>query len=135
MQERSKIQHVLVKMYRSSDRLMVAVPLPGLEPEDVLVTVDEHGCLLIQGAERGLLKDVKELLLDEWSVGSYRRELTLPNTVDGSRANVTYRNGVLVIALPIVQRNIAARITLDRVGTAYGERAGNAGRTVQFSKQ
>lgn len=121
------MQHVLVKMYRSADRLMVAVPLPGLEPEDILVEVSRDDRLLIQGSRRGMLKDIKELLIDEWSVGQYRRELDLPNPVDGKKANVTYRNGVLVVALPISQKTVAATLMLDRVGTAYGEYAGQAG--------
>lgn len=69
LQEQPKKQHILVKVYRSTDRLMVAAPMPGLEPEDILVEVTPTGHLLLQGDLRGVLKDIKELLLDEWSVG------------------------------------------------------------------
>jgi len=56
---------VPVKVYRSADRITVAAPLPGLQPEDILVTVTEEGHLVIYGEVRGMLKDIKELLLDE----------------------------------------------------------------------
>src|SRR2546428_1471854 len=127
MQEKENIQQVPIKVYRTADRLMVAAPMPGMQPEDILVQVSEDGRLILQGELRGLLKDVKELLLDEWSVGSYYREITLPNAVDAEQANVTYGNGVLVVALPISDHTRAARLTLDTVGPAHGERAGNAG--------
>ena len=128
MQEKAKIQHIPVKVYRSADRLMVAAPTPGLQPEDILVKVTENNVLTIQGELRGILKDIKELLLDEWSVGGYYRELELPNTVDGEHANVTYGNGVLVVALPISQQTVPAILQLERVGTDHGERVGMAGR-------
>src|SRR5207237_928066 len=76
MQEQAKIQQIPVKVYRTSDRLMVAAPMPGLQPEDILVEVTPDGLLVIQAVVRALLKDVKELLLDEWSVGCYYRELS-----------------------------------------------------------
>ncbi len=81
----------------------------------------------MQGDIRGLLKDVKELLTDEWSVGSYYREIQLPNPVDGEHANVTYGNGVLVVNLPISEKTVTATLVLEKTGSARGERVGNAG--------
>lgn len=127
MQEHAKLQQVPVKVYRSSDRLMVAAPMPGLQPEDILVEITENGRLIMQGDLRGLLKDIKELVLDEWSVGHYYRELPLPDTVDGTLANVTYGNGVLVVAMPLSDHTHPANLTLDTVGPAHGEHAGKAG--------
>lgn len=127
MQEQPKIQQVPVKVYRTPDRLMVAAPMPGMEPEDIVVEVAEGNRLILSGELRGMLKNVKELLMDEWSVGAYYRELILVDAVDGERANVTYGNGVLVVALPLTESTIPARLTLETVGPAHGERAGNAG--------
>jgi HSP20 family protein len=76
---------------------------------------------------RGLLKDIKELLVDEWSAGYYQREISLPNSVDGEHANVNYGNGVLVVTLPISQQNVPAVLTLAKTGAARGERVGNVG--------
>jgi HSP20 family protein len=126
MQEQAKIQHIPIKMYRSPERLVIVAPMPGSEPEDILVKVTKSS-VVMQGDIRGLLKDVKELLTDEWSVGSYYREVQLPNPVDGEHANVTYGNGVLVVNLPISERTVMATLVLERTGTAHGERVGNRG--------
>ncbi len=126
MQEQAKIQHIPIKMYRTPDRLVIAAPMPGLEPEDILVKVTESS-VVIQGDIRGLLKDIKELLTDEWSVGSYYREVQLPNPVDGEHTNVTYGNGVLVVNLPISERTVTATLVLEKTGIAHGERVGNSG--------
>ena len=127
MQEATNPQSLPVKLYRMHDHLTVAAPMPGLEPEDILVEVTEQGQLILHGDRRGSLKEVKEVLLDEWNVGPYHRELILPEPVDGEHANITYGNGVLVVAFLLSQEMQPARITLEKTGTAHGEYRGNIG--------
>jgi len=127
MTETPKIQRIPVKMFRTPDRLTVTAPMPGIEPEDILVEVTESRHLLLQAELRGALKNVKELLLDEWSAGDYYRELELPDAVDGVHANVTYGNGVLVVVLPISQETVPATLTLEKTAKDFGEYVGNSG--------
>jgi HSP20 family protein len=121
MQEGVEVQQVPVKMYRSEERLTVAAPMPGLQPEDITVEVTASGYLVLNGPLRSALKGEKELLADEWSVGPYRRNLALPVPVDGTGATVTYGNGVLVVSLPIATATRPWTITLERTGPARGE--------------
>ncbi len=127
MQEQVKHQHIPVKIYRTDQRLMVAAPMAGLEPENIVVEVTAEDRLILHGDLRGRLKEVKELLLDEWSVGVYHRELALPVAVNAMCANVTYGNGVLIVTLPISQQTHPARLTLERLAPTHGERKGNVG--------
>lgn len=130
MHERAKVQHIPLKVYRSSDRLMVATPMPGLQPEDISIQVSEKGHVVIDGEIRGMLKDIKELLIDEWSVGGYHREFDLSQPVDAVNANVNYGNGVLVIAFPLAaDKTTPATLTLAHIGVDRGERSGKAGHT------
>lgn len=85
-----------------------------------------------QGAAPGeAWEEAREVLLDEWQVGGYHRELELPVAVDGPRATVTYGNGVLVVVLPIVTDTRPARLVLEATGPGRGERIGSAGHPVQ----
>jgi HSP20 family protein len=129
MQDQPNIQYMPIKMYRTHDRLTIAVPMPGIQPEDLLVKITDENTIVLQGEIRGALKDLrdKELLLDEWSVGGYYREILLPGPVDGVHANVTYGNGVLVVSLPLSEKTLVAELTVPKVGTDRGERAGHAG--------
>lgn len=127
MQEQLKQQYIPVKVYRTGERLMVAAPMAGLEPENLLVEVTSDSRLILHGNLRAMLKEIKDLLLDEWSAGAYHRELVLPIPVDGECANVTYGNGVLTVALPISKQTRPARLTLKRLAATHGERRGNAG--------
>jgi HSP20 family protein len=120
-----------VKLYRSHDRVMIAAPLPGVEPEDIDVEVADDGRLIIRVAARATFKGEHQVLLDEWQVGGQLRELRLPCAVDGSIANVTYGNGVLVVTLPVTATLHPARIKLDTISEARGEHAGHHGQPVQ----
>ena len=131
MQEATNPQSLPVKLYRMHDHLTVAAPMPGLEPEDILVEVTKEGQLILHGDRRASLKEVKDVLMDEWDVGPYHRELVLPEPVDGEHANITYGNGVLVVAFLLSQQMQPARITLEKTGTAHGEYRGNIGGHLQ----
>jgi hypothetical protein len=94
------------------------------------VTADGH--LLLDGRLRpepkvdGVALDAgKEILLDEWTIFPYHREIVLDMAVDGPAATVTYGNGVVVAALPVAAGTQPARLTLDRIGPTQGERAGD----------
>jgi HSP20 family molecular chaperone IbpA len=124
-------QHVPVKLYRSSARLTAAAPMPALEPPDVSAEVTADGRLILRGEARGAFKGDKEVLLDEWCAGGYYRELELPTPVDAELGNLTYGNGVVVVALPISAAMRPARLRFEAVGRVWGERVGNAGHPVQ----
>ena len=125
------LQQIPLKVYRSRERLTVAAPMAGLEPEDISVEVTSDDRLILRGDLRATFKGENEVLLDEWSVGGYSRQFQLPCPVDGRIANVTYGNGVLVVALPITTQTQPGRLTLDVIGTARGEHAGNQGHPVR----
>ncbi len=127
MHEPFDTETIPVKVYRGTNRLVIAAPMAGLEPEDILVEVTADGQLGLHGLVRGELKGEKEVQLDEWNPGPYHRRLALPTAVDGELANVTYGNGVLVVALPLAQKTRPARLTLDTIGPGRGERVGSHG--------
>lgn len=123
----SGMQRVPVKMYRSDGRVMIATPMPGLEPTDLRVEVTSDNRIILRGSLRGIRQDEKDLLLNEWTVGNYERELDLPVAVDGTMANVTYDNGVLVVTLPLARQTRPAVLNVPAVGEAHGQRVGNSG--------
>ena len=119
------------KVYRTPLRIMAAVPMPGLEPADITVEVAPAGQLILRGQRRGELRGLKDTLLNEWGVGDYYREVTLPEPVNGALANVTYGNGVLVVALPIAPRTQTATLTLAAQSPTHGLRAGHMGKPIR----
>jgi HSP20 family protein len=122
-----KDRPVPVRVYQSENRIMVAAPLPGLEPEDILVTV-EGNRVTIDGERRGVRQDERDLLITEWEIGPYHRDLELPESVDGRTANASYGNGVLVLMLPKGgQSGGKTEIRLEAIEPTVGMRVGHSG--------
>lgn len=78
----------------------VDVELPGLENEDIEVSL-EDGVLTIRGERRSEeIEDGTHLHRRESRRGSFTRSLRLPVEVDGEAVKAVYKNGVLHVTLP-----------------------------------
>jgi HSP20 family protein len=86
----------------SEDRntLKVTAELPGLEKKDINVEVKD-GVLTIRG-EKKFEQEVKDRNYHrvERRYGSFYRALGLPDTVDSSKVDAAYKNGVLTVSMP-----------------------------------
>lgn len=88
-----------VRIYQTKDQVFLAAPMPGLEPDDISVTIDGKR-VTVRGDRRGSDNDWREVLVSEWTVGPYHREVNLHIAVNGSHSNATFGNGVLVLSMP-----------------------------------
>lgn len=80
--------------------VVVKAELPDMKREDIKVTF-ENNILTIEGerkVERTNENDKYHRV--ERSYGQFRRSFTLPATVDASRVQASYRDGVLTVELP-----------------------------------
>jgi HSP20 family protein len=128
---RKEAQTVPVRIYESGNHLMLAAPMPGLQPQDISISIADH-TISIRGEERGPRQDNLELLIAEWNIGPYFREIALEQAVNGSLTNATYGNGVLVLAMPKTRdaRGIDAEFTLEPISATRGERVGHTGSAI-----
>jgi HSP20 family protein len=122
-------QKIPVRIYQSDNHVMLMAPMPGLEPENISVTI-AGSRVEIRGEERGPRQHEKDVIVDEWAVGPYYREVKLPQAVNGSLANATYGNGVLVLSMPKLkpgEEAASAEFQLHPISATHGERVGFAG--------
>ena len=88
-----------VDIVESKDNIEVQVDLPGMEKDDIKVSV-EDSVLTIKG-ERKAMKEEKEKNYHqiERTCGTFTRSFSLPTSVEGERIKANYKNGVLKIDL------------------------------------
>ena len=88
-----------VDIYEDEHSVTLKVEVPGLDPKDVDVQVENH-TLTIKG-ERKFEKEEKEENFHriERRYGSFVRSFTLPATVDTDNIKADYENGVLKVQL------------------------------------
>ncbi|HEY1371725.1 MAG TPA: Hsp20/alpha crystallin family protein [Candidatus Binatia bacterium] len=128
----SEAQKIPVRVYRGEEHIMLAAPLPGLEPENISVEI-AGDTVRIQGDERGPGQRDREMIIEEWAIGPYFREVKLPEFVDAELTNASYGNGILVLSMPKskdTQANSHASFRLHPVDSMHGERIGHTGTAV-----
>lgn len=89
-------------MYETDDAVKVEVPLPGVKPEEVDITVTGN-TLTIKG-ERRAREEVKEesYYRREVRYGAFSRSVTLPASADTDKAEAEFEAGVLTVTFPKV---------------------------------
>ena len=92
-----------VDIYETEESLVVEAELPGVDPKDIDVSVDE-GVLSLKG-ERKLEKVVKEENYHrvERAYGLFQRTVRLPSDVDADAIKANYDSGVLKVSVPKVE--------------------------------
>jgi HSP20 family protein len=100
-----------------ADRFQLLIDLPGVDPKDVEITLD-NGVLTVAGVRR----DEKEIQTkgqeepqqqrNERRLGRFYRRFILPDTVDADNVNAVGRNGVLEIEIAKHARAQPRRISV-----------------------
>lgn len=91
-----------VNMGTTDEAVEIFAFAPGLDPAKIEVTV-ENGLLVIAGERAPAVPQAGDNLnfyAQERFSGSFKRVVSLPEEVDASRIQATYRNGVLRITVP-----------------------------------
>ncbi len=93
-----------VDVIDAANEYLLEVDLPGVDPKDVRVEL-EQGVLLIEGdREAGHGEDVA-YTHRERRAGKFRRSFRVPEAVDADGITAKYDKGVLQVRVPKVERS------------------------------
>ncbi|MGC9469010.1 MAG: Hsp20/alpha crystallin family protein [Anaerolineae bacterium] len=84
--------------YATAEEIVVTAAVPGLDPDDVEVTL-EGNTLTIRGRFRAPLENV-DYLIQERPYGSFSRSLTINVPIEEEQAEAKFEKGILMIILP-----------------------------------
>lgn len=103
-------------IYETNDSLVVKAAIPGVDPKDVDISVEED-VLTIKGSYE-TRDDVQEEHYHrrELRSGSFQRALRLPPTVEPQNATATFENGLLKLTMPKKQEARARSIKITPQG-------------------
>jgi HSP20 family protein len=89
-----------VDIYETEDAIVLKAELPGIDPKDVEIRV-ENNTLYLKG-ERKSEKEVKEQNYHrvERSYGSFARSFSLPSSIDAEKVKAEYKDGLLTLTMP-----------------------------------
>ena len=86
------------------DDVMVRADLPGVKKEDVDVSLTDN-TITVKGSTSEEKKEEKgDYYRSETMQGSFSRTMSLPSEVDGSKAKSTFKDGVLEVIVPKLEK-------------------------------
>ena len=102
-------------VYATQDEVVIIAAVPGMNPQDLEVTVNQNVVTLAgsapNAAESEQGKGATWYLHELWH-GQFRRSVTLPFEVDSGKAEATFEHGIVRIALPKAERAKPFRIEI-----------------------
>lgn len=97
--------------YRTGDRFLVELDLPGVDPASVELTLDAD--VLTVRAERSPGRgDGAELVVSERPQGSVSRQLFLGEGLDPENIQASYDRGVLTVTIPVAEKARPRRVEI-----------------------
>lgn len=93
-----------VDVYQTAEDIVVESAIAGVKPEDIDVNVTSDSISIHGTRHHG--KEVKDedYLYQECYWGRFARSIILPQEIDPDGAEVTFKNGILTIRLPKVNK-------------------------------
>ena len=92
------------------DNVIVKASLPGVRPEEIKVTIEDHLLTIQRGLDSEDETKEGNYLIRERRQGSFHRTVRLPKYVDVDKAESMYEHGVLVVTLPKQEEKKARQI-------------------------
>jgi HSP20 family protein len=93
-----------IEAYETDHDVVVRAELPGVDPNQVEITITEDS-LTIKGEAKSELEDKRRnYYRRELRYGSFLRSIALPSGVQSDQAKATFKNGILEIRVPKSER-------------------------------
>jgi len=100
-----------MEAWRRKDEFYVYVDLPGVERDDVELTV-ERNVVSIRAQRRPAHEEGDDVIVDERPHGTFTRQLFLGDNLDAHKLSADYDRGVLMLTIPIAEASKPRRIQL-----------------------
>lgn len=106
-----------MNLYETNDSYILQVPLPGIKPDQVNVSVRQN-VVTIQGATEFPVPENARAVYMGTRREEIREQVQLPGDVDSERASASYDNGILTLRLP---KSASARDRAIQINTGQAQ--------------
>lgn len=101
---------VTLDIFQTPKEIVIQAPIAGADPEDIDISIS-NDMVTIAGGRENLNKVQKEdYLYQEIYWGDFSRSVVLPQEVDAAKSEAQFKNGLLTIRLPKLEREKTQKI-------------------------
>lgn len=102
-----------VDIEQDEKTVTVKTSLPGVEPKDVKINI-QNNILTIEGTtEKREEKKEKEYFQQEIFKGSFSRSVQLPGEVKSEEAKAASKNGMLIVTIPKMEKILPKSVKVE----------------------
>jgi HSP20 family protein len=102
--------------FRSGDEFVVALDLPGVDPEAIELDV-ERNVLTVKAERRPVTGQQVDMQVAERPFGAFSRQLFLGDTLDLDNISAAYDASVLTLRIPVVEEAKPRKIAINASGS------------------
>jgi HSP20 family protein len=107
----SRPRQIPVDAYRRGNEFKVHFDLPGADPDSIELIV-EHDVLSVRATRTWVGVEGDEIQVTERAQGEFQRQLLLGESLDRQHITATYEDGVLTIAIPVVEQAKPVKVAI-----------------------
>ncbi|HOY96930.1 MAG TPA: Hsp20/alpha crystallin family protein [Catalimonadaceae bacterium] len=89
-----------VNIFEKEDGYEIDVAAPGLKKENFQINLNQSNLSIAYSEEEKKEESNGKFTRREFRTGSFKRNFTVPQTIDNERINASYTDGILKIFLP-----------------------------------
>lgn len=102
-----------VNLWSDTDEAILKAELPGLNREDITITVQNNMLTLEGNRKLETLKEDEDYHRRERGYGNFKRTITLPFSVDNDMVTAKVSNGILTVNLPRREEDKPKKISIS----------------------
>ncbi len=103
----------VVDVEERENELVLNAELPGMKKKEIEITVEDNVLTLVGEKKTEDKKGSGDYYRSERFFGRFERSFTLPTYVEADKANATFKDGVLQIALPKKEEAMSRKIAIS----------------------
>ncbi|MCX7857349.1 MAG: Hsp20/alpha crystallin family protein [Deltaproteobacteria bacterium] len=93
--------------------IVIYADLPAVNPEDISITVSEEKLIISGERKREEESDIESFFRSERFHGIFHRIIPLPCEILADKAKASYKDGVLKIVIPKLEKTIPREIKIE----------------------
>ncbi|KKQ21554.1 hypothetical protein A2999_02505 [Candidatus Wolfebacteria bacterium RIFCSPLOWO2_01_FULL_38_11] len=99
-----------VDVYFTPVGFIIEAPVAGIKSEDIDISITSDSVVIKGKRKKEERVETKDYLYSECFWGRFSRSIILPEEIDADKSHATFKNGVLKIVLPKINRSKSKKI-------------------------
>jgi HSP20 family protein len=99
---------------RRENDVTLRLDVPGIDPEQIEVTVD-RGILTISGKREEERAENDKFFVRERTMGTFTRRMRLPESLNAEAVEASHANGVLEVRIPVLEQAQPRKVEVRKV--------------------